>query len=440
MMWLGSFIFLAIVVLFVSATTVVDLSFHKLKKETFFVRMQSQYNHLKGVTDLNLKGNEFDSFLDCSTNLENLRTLDLSQNHLVRFFFLCKEEYNLQVLNVSHNKLEYIDDNAFNDRIPKLKILDLSFNKLTVVNETMLQYFTVLEYLSLSHNPIGDGIHESAFWNLEALKHLDLKNISAPYFSSVFFKTLTNLSTLDLSWNPIDTIPLLPINLQELDLSGTQVISFEKLYLPKLRELKLNYMSNLTSFALNDLENLTGLEILSMIGCRRLIQLSLWPQLGVVLPRLQHLSIKECGLETLDIELRALVKRTPVVELDNNPWKCDCKLEWIGLLNSSRNLSRDIRCYAPDQHHGKLLAEIPNYELECEYDSSILYPILWTCLSLIIVFLIIAMIVVFFKRPISQWSFKGKNGDTVTYKNVIESNNDLVRILAVSEAHERNEE
>lgn len=50
------------------------------------------------------------------------------------------------------------------------------------------------------------------------------------------------------------------------------------------------------------------------------------------------------------------------------------------------------------------------------------------------------MVLVFLKRPISQWSFKGRNGDTVTYKNVVESNNDLVRILAVSEAHERNEE
>lgn len=105
--------------------------------------MQPQFNLLE-VTDLNLRGNEFDSFLDCSTNLQNLRTLDLSQNHLQRFFFLCKDEYNLQVLNVSHNKLEYIDDNAFNDRIPKLKILDISFNKLTVVNETMLQHFTVM--------------------------------------------------------------------------------------------------------------------------------------------------------------------------------------------------------------------------------------------------------------------------------------------------------
>jgi len=121
----------------------VDLSFRKLKKEDFFVRVQTQINLLE-VTDLNLRGNEFDSFLDCSTNLEALRTLDLSQNHLQRFFFLCKEEYNLQVLNVSHNKLEYIDDNALNDRIPKLKILDLSFNKLTIINETMLQHLTVI--------------------------------------------------------------------------------------------------------------------------------------------------------------------------------------------------------------------------------------------------------------------------------------------------------
>lgn len=154
---------------------------------------------------------------------------------------------------------------------------------------------------------------------------------------------MTNLSTLDLSWNPISEIPLLPINLQELDLSGTQIISLENLYLPQLRELKLNHMPNITSLALNDLENLTSLEILSMVGCKRLIKLSLSPQLSVVLPRLQRLSIKDCALETLDIELRALVKRTPVIEPENNPWRCDCKLEWISLLNLNKNLSRDIR-------------------------------------------------------------------------------------------------
>ncbi|XP_012539637.1 vasorin [Monomorium pharaonis] len=437
-MWIGSLVFFVIVVSFISAKTV-DLSFRKMKKEDFFISLQNQI-HLQEVTELILRGNEFDSFLDCSTNLEHLRILDLSQNHLQRFFFLCKEEYNLQVLNVSHNKLEYIDDNALNDRIPKLKILDLSFNKLTIVNETMLQHLTILEYLSLSHNPIGDGIHESAFWNLRALKHLNLSSISAPYFSADFFKTLTNLSTLDLSWNPISTVPLLPISLQELDLSGTQMISFENLYLPQLRELHLNHMPNLTSLSLNDLENLTSLEILSMIGCKQLVQLDFWPQIGVVLPRLQRLSIKDCNLKTLGVELRPLVQRTPVIELGNNPWKCDCKLEWIGLLNTTKNLSRDIRCHAPDRHQAKLLTEIPNYELQCEDDSSVLYSILWTGLSILIIAMIIAAVLVLLKRPISQWNFKRRNGDTVTYKNVVESNNDLVRILAGSETHERNEE
>ncbi|XP_025153523.1 vasorin [Harpegnathos saltator] len=437
-MWLGSLACLFVVVSFVSAKTV-GFAFFSLTKEDFFMKIQKQIN-LHEVTDLNLRGNQFDSFLDCSTNLEKLRTLDLSQNHLQRFFFLCKEEYNLQVLNVSHNMLEYIDDNSINHRMPQLKILDLSYNKLTVVNETMLEHLTILEYLSLSHNPIGDGIHNGAFWNLKALQHLDLRNVSAPFFSADFFKTLTNLSSLDLSWNPISVIPLLPVKLQQLDLSGTQVISLENLYLPELRELKLDHLPNLTSLALNDLENLTCLETLSMIGCRRLIQLSLWPQNRAVLPRLQRLSVKESGLMTLGVELSALIQRVLLVEVENNPWKCDCKMEWINSLNSTRNLSRDIRCHTPDRLHGKLLAEVPSYELECEYDTPIFYPIMWTSVSVLIVALIFAAVFILLRRPTSQWSFRGKGRDTVTYTTVVESNNDLVRILAVTESHDRNDE
>lgn len=95
------------------------------------------------VTELLLQGNEFDSFLDCSTNLNKLKILDLSQNKLQRFFFLCRDEYELEKLNVSHNMLEYLDDTAINNRIPKLKTLDLSFNSLNGVNETMLEHLLV---------------------------------------------------------------------------------------------------------------------------------------------------------------------------------------------------------------------------------------------------------------------------------------------------------
>lgn len=119
-----------------------DLSHRGLKKETFFVNLQRQLN-LHEVTDLILKGNQFDSFLDCSTNLDHLKSLDLAENHLQRFFFLCKDEYNLEYLNVSHNHLEYIDDFAFNNRTSKLKLLDLSWNRLSVINETMIEHMKV---------------------------------------------------------------------------------------------------------------------------------------------------------------------------------------------------------------------------------------------------------------------------------------------------------
>lgn len=334
------------------------------------MKIQTQIN-LQEVTDLILRKNEFDSFLDCSTNLVNLKTLDLSQNHLQRFFFLCKDEYNLQVLNVSHNKLEYIDDNAFNDRIPKLKILDLSWNRLSIVNETMLEHFKVttivpysisksrkvnilynnsyhflvkvLEYLTLANNPINNGIHENAFWNLKALRYLNLSNVSSSYFSSEFFKTLTNLSTLDLSENPIGAIPLLPAALVELDLSNTHVSRLQGTYLPGLRELKLNNMKNLTELLLNDFENLTSLETLSLDGSKTLTFLKMNPFNDRILPRLQRLSVRNCGLRTLSPSLVSIIKRTPILNLENNPWHCDCKMQWLSTSNATKLISRQIK-------------------------------------------------------------------------------------------------
>ncbi|KAK9296686.1 hypothetical protein QLX08_009406 [Tetragonisca angustula] len=421
-MWLGTITILVLIA--TTNTKLVDLSGRGLKKEDFFMNIQTQIN-LQEITDLILQKNEFDSFLDCSTNLANLRTLDLSQNHLQRFFFLCKDEYNLQVLNVSHNKLEYIDDNAFNDRIPKLKILDLSWNRLSIVNETMLEHFKVLEYLTLANNPINNGIHENAFWNLKALRYLNLSNVSSSYFSSEFFKTLTNLSTLDLSENPISVIPLLPANLEELDLSNTHVSRLRGIYSPGLRELKLNSMKNLTELSLNDFENLTSLETLSLDGSKALTFLKMSPFNGHILPRLQRLSVRNCGLRTLSHNLLSIIKRTPILNLEDNPWHCDCKMQWLNTSNATKLISRQIKCRTPKQHANKQLSEIPSYELECEDDGSMFHPVLWASVFILVVAITMAVGFFLLRRPLGRWDIRRKNRDTVTYTNVDESSNDL---------------
>lgn len=138
-------------------------------------------------------------------------------------------------------------------------------------------------------------------------------------------------------------IPLLPTNLEELDISGTQIFQLNGFYLPRLRELRMNNMPNLTKLALNDLENLTSLEILSLVGCRNLVQLTVWPHHGLLLPRLQRLSIENCALETLESDLRLILQRTAVVNLRNNPWKCDCRMQWLNTNNSLKELNTEIK-------------------------------------------------------------------------------------------------
>lgn len=57
-----------------------------------------------------------------------------------------------------------------------------------------------------------------------------------------------------------------------------------------------------------------------------------------------------------------------------------------------------------------------------------------------IVALILAAVFMLLRRSMGQWSFRGRGRDTVTYTTVVESNNDLVRILAVTESHDHNDE
>ncbi|XP_078049315.1 uncharacterized protein LOC144476363 [Augochlora pura] len=424
-MWLQAITVFSLIVSSVSQNTL-DLSGLGIKREDFFLRLQKTINLAK-VTNLILRNNKFDNFVDCSTNLTSLKYLDLSQNHLQQFFFLCQDEYNLQTLNISHNKLQYINHDALNHRIPNLKILDLSSNVLSFVNETMLEHFEVLTYLSLANNPMNDGIHVNAFSNLKQLQYLNLSNTSLSYVSTELFKPLTNLSTLDLSSNPITAVPVLPSTIVELDLSNTMMTDFKNISLPGLRELKLNDMRNLEVLRFDDLENLPNLKTLSLTGSKKLTYLSTDRHDEKRFPLLMQLSVNNCNLKTLDRSFLWIIKRISIINLDGNPWNCDCKMNWIK-ENELKTLSRDIKCYTPERDRDKRLSEVPEHDLECESDSTVFYPVLWACIMLLVVAFVFAIGFFFLRRPIGAWKID-RNCDTVRYTNVDASPNDMLRIL-----------
>ncbi|XP_033321537.2 uncharacterized protein LOC117217805 [Megalopta genalis] len=435
-MWLQAITVFALIVSSVPQNTL-DLAGLGIKREDFFLRLQKTINLAK-VTNLILRDNKFDNFVDCSTNLTSLKYLDLSQNHLQQFFFLCQDEYNLNTLNVSRNKLQYITHDALNHRIPNLKVLDLSSNELSFVNETMLEHFEVLTYLSLANNPMNDGIHMNAFSNLKQLQYLSLSNVSLSYVSVEMFKPLVNLSTLDLSRNPIRTIPTLPSTIVELDLSNTMITQLNNISLPDLQELKLNDMRNLEVLCFDDLENLPRLKILSLTGSKKLAHLTSNRYDERRFPPLMQLSVNNCSLRTLDHSFLWIIKRMPILNFDGNPWNCDCRMKWIK-EDGNKTLSRNIKCYTPERHRGKRLSEVPEDDLECEGDSTVFYPVLWACIMLLIVAFVLAMGFFFLRRPIGAWSID-RNRDTVRYTNVDASSTDMVRILPGGETCDRNGE
>ncbi|XP_011302200.1 phospholipase A2 inhibitor isoform X2 [Fopius arisanus] len=405
-----------------------------MKKEEFFVTIQHKLS-IQDVTELNLKGNDFDSFLDCSAKLVHLKSLDLAENKLQRFFFLCNDEYSLEYLNISHNHLEYIDDQALNERIPKLKVLDISHNRISVINETMIEHMKILEFLSMAHNPVID-IHEKAFLTQKSLKHLDLANISAESIPGSLFRPLTNLTFLNISFNPIVNIPFLPSSLLELDLSGTFIFFPDNIILPQLVRFHLNSMPKITGVVLNDFENFTMLEVLSLERCPILSEFRVWPPNNRILPHLHHLSVKGCDLETLNDDLRPIMQRIAIVDLQNNPWHCDCRMQWVNRLNLSSELSQEIKCNSPEQHEGKLLSQIPNHDLICLEISTTTYTAIWVSMSIIVILLILSAVWLFWRGPLRHWTLPKRNGDTVSYKNVVESSNDLIRILVTDDRAE----
>ncbi|XP_063972001.1 slit homolog 1 protein-like [Diachasmimorpha longicaudata] len=434
-MWSGVLTILAGVIIAVDgSTSEIDLSYRHIKKEDFFVKIQHTLNFHE-LTELNLKGNEFDSFLDCSAKLDHLKSLDLAENQLQRFFFLCNDEYALEYLNISHNHLEYIDDQALNQRTNKLKVVDISHNRISVINETMIEHMKVLEFLSMAHNPVID-IHEKAFLTQKNLKHLDLANIGAEVIPNSLFRPLTNLTFLNISFNPITNIPFLPSSLLELDLSGTFILYPDNIILPQLARFHLNFMPNITGIVLNDFENFTMLEVLSMERCPILSEFRVWPPNNRILPRLHHLSVKGCDLETLNDDLRPIMQRIALVDLQNNPWHCDCRMQWVNRLNLSSELSREITCNTPEQHHGRLLSQIPNHDLVCLEISTTTYTAIWASMSVILIFLILTGVWLFWRGPLRHWRLPKRNGDTVSYKNVVESSNDLIRILVTDDRAE----
>ncbi|NWW50628.1 LRC32 protein, partial [Pedionomus torquatus] len=180
--------------------------------------------------------------------LPQLRSLLLRSNHLDRNYLTNGRAFhllrNIEVLDLSANNLESHMAGWYISNLTRLRMLDLSGNKLTRLPAGIFWSTPRLSKLDLSNNYIME-IEEGAFG---ALEELEVVNLALNSLHCISGFSLTQLRVLNLSHNALELFVseegAKPYLLQVLDLSYNRLLYFPEL--PKAHYLThLNLSNNL---------------------------------------------------------------------------------------------------------------------------------------------------------------------------------------------------
>lgn len=163
------------------------------------------FGDLNMLEILNLQNNSIHTLRRRSfQGLSNLQELDLGMN---RIDMLQVEQFSnlgkLRVLSLAHNRLRAIPRDAFYNT--RIETLDLSHNSIGLFPVSSLSEigFT-LRALQIEYNQL-ENLDPTNFQNTQFLLELNLANNQIKYFPDNTFSSVNNLTSLDVSYNPLMT-------------------------------------------------------------------------------------------------------------------------------------------------------------------------------------------------------------------------------------------
>ena len=207
----------------------------------------------------------------------NLRQIDLSGNDIHEVLLETVSYQNLELLDLSHNRIVSIDDGVM-ETLPHLESLYLQNNDLSELSPRTLSGLKALSVLDLSHNRI-QVVKDKVFSDLEYLQELNLAGNGVQQIRDDSFLGLKNLRTLNLGDNRLANIPVQalkkPTQIAKLYLNENQfqnVPMHAFRLLEGLRELYLqdNHIAEISENTFYDHEKLDtpDLETINLKGNR----------------------------------------------------------------------------------------------------------------------------------------------------------------------------
>jgi len=200
---------------------------NQLKESIEYIQLNN--NQLEEIPNLNgfIKLNELDfklNKLQAVNNIEllfSLEILDLSFNILKIIDLSFKS--SLQKISLANNLIEEI----INLKFENLIYLEISFNKLMLINVTTFSSLENLIELYASNNLIK-SIENGSFYNLTQLTILDLSYNQLRHLDSNLFKTTSKLEKLYVQNNDLKIFHLIYLkNVFIIDLSNNALTNIE---------------------------------------------------------------------------------------------------------------------------------------------------------------------------------------------------------------------
>lgn len=323
--------------------------------------------------------------------MENVVCLDLSFNYMSQA--LRNRSFHnmnhLVFLNLSYNRLDLYNLDAFSELRNTLKVLDLSHNDFHFKMKGMghrlifIKNLVNLEVLSLAHNAIALRIDRTLVSDSLKQLHFSGNDLNTMWSSENkqyvhFFQNLTSLTYLDISDNKLRVVSPqvlcnFPRSLENLSLSDNRLNYFpwENIScLSNLRCLVLshNFISFLPYTVVQAAENFSLLDLSHN-------RISFIPQSFFRAMRsLQRLYLNHNQLKQLSKEFFQNRSSLQMLSLHSNPFNCECEASWfVDFLRSTRveipYLTTAVYCEYPASQRGKTILSVDQRSCQDIYGS-----------------------------------------------------------------------
>ncbi|NXM74668.1 TLR7 protein, partial [Serilophus lunatus] len=349
-------------------------------------------------------------------------TLDLSRNNV---FFINPSDFqglsSLKCLNLSGNAISQTLNGSEFSYLSELKYLDFSNNRVDLLYQTAFKELKHLEILDLSNNQhyfLAEGVtHVLNFMkNLihlrklmmneneisttidtgmesQSLRILEFRGNrldvlwmdgNARYLS--FFKNLTSLEELDISFNSLSFLPhgvfeAMPPKLKLLNLTNNRLKSFNWGNLYHLKKLvTLDLSNNLLTTVPRELSNCSSSLQELMLRNNHVQHLTKHFLRGAF--NLRYLDLSSNKIEVIKKSSfpENVINNLKMLLLHGNPFKCNCEAVWfVWWINQTQVtiplLATDVTCAGPGAHKGRSVVFLDLYTCELDTSYLILYAL-----------------------------------------------------------------